>query len=262
MNHKDLLDSVVSNMASTTSEETTEVPMEEEISTDDMMKLPISTGETFLIDPESFDWNVAVTKIPEMEANNAAILKMMQFIIASDSNDDSEEHINGLHNIIKQLEEHLDGFQIKPSYDILDPDINEDRLDKLTKKATALIFDTFCVSQTMYMNTSLYSAMKLMANDKINIEKGEAISSDDIDEMLYGSDNDTETMFKVIIKDGAVFRIVEDDECAPDEVGMILPGDNDDEDIIFVNAKTIFEAHTLAEKTIKEINETGGTING
>jgi hypothetical protein len=43
---------------------------------------------------------------------------------------------------------------------------------------------------------------------------------------------------------------------------MILPGDTDDEDVIFVNAKTIFEAHAFAEKLIKEINETGGTING
>ena len=66
MNHKDLLDSVVANMASTTSEETTEVPMEEEINSDEMIKLSISTGEQFLIDPNTFDWDTAVSKIPEI----------------------------------------------------------------------------------------------------------------------------------------------------------------------------------------------------
>lgn len=264
MNHKDLLDSVVANMASTTSEETTEVPMEEEeINSDEMIKLSISTGEQFLIDPNTFDWDTAVSKIPEMEANHEAMMKMIRLIlnIRNFNNEDDLAAKDDLHNIIGQLEEYLKGFQILPGYDIFDDEIDKDRLEKLVKKAMLLIFDSFCVSQTMYRNISLYSAMKLMATDKINIEKGEAISSDDIDEMLYGSD-DTPTMFKVVIKGTEIVSIVEDDNCAPDEVGMILPGDTNDEDVIFVNAKTIFEAHAFAEKLIKEINETGGTING
>ena len=264
MNHKDLLDSVVANMASTTSKETTEVPMEEEINPDEMIKLSISTGEQFLIDPNTFDWNTAVSKIPEMEANHEAMMKMMQLIlnIRNFNNEDDLDAKDALHNIIGQLEEYLNGFEILPGYDIFDDEIDKDRLEKLVKKAMLLIFDSFCVSQTMYRNISLYSAMKLMATDKINIEKGEAISSDDIDEMLYGSDDDTPTMFKVVIKGTEIVSIVEDDNCAPDEIGMILPGDTDDENVIFVNAKTIFEAHAFAEKLIKEINETGGTING
>lgn len=266
MNHKDLLDSVVANMASTTSEETTEVPMEEEINVnpDEMIKLTISTGEQFLIDPNTFDWDTAITKIPEMETNHEAMMKMMQLIlnIKDFNNNDAVDEKEALHNIIGQLEEYLKGFEILPGYDIFDDEIDKDRMDKLIKKAMLLIFDSFCVSQTMYRNISLYSAMKLMATDKINIEKGEAISSDDIDEMLYGSNDDTPTMFKVVIKGTEIVSIVEDDNCAPDEIGMILPGDTDDEDVIFVNAKTIFEAHAFAEKLIKEINETGGTING
>lgn len=253
MNHKDLLDSVVANMASTTSEETTEVPMEEEINSDEMIKLSISTGEQFLIDPNTFDWDTAVSKIPEMEANHEAMMKMIRLIlnIRNFNNEDDLAAKDDLHNIIGQLEEYLKGFEILPGYDIFDDEIDKDRMEKLVKKAMLLIFDSFCVSQTMYRNISLYSAMKLIAGKPY--DTGHPISSDDIDEMLYGSDDDTPAMFKVVIKGTEIISIVEDDNCAPDEVGMILPGDTDDEDVIFVNAKTIFEAHAFAEKLIKEV---------
>ena len=265
MNHKDLLNSVVANMASTTSEETIEVPMEEEetnINPDEMIKLTISTGEQFLIDPNTFDWDTAITKIPEMETNHEAMMKMMKFIlnIKDFNNNDAVSEKETLHDIIGQLEKYLKGFEIIPGYYLFDNEIDKDRMDKLVKKAMLLIFDTFAVSQTMYRNISLFSAMKLIAGKPY--DTGHPISSDDIDEMLYGSNDDTPTMFKVVIKGTEIVSIVEDDNCAPDEIGMILPGDTDDEDVIFVNAKTIFEAHAFAEKLIKEINETGGTING
>lgn len=156
MNHKEFMDEIISGMmTSNTPEEMTE-SNNEDINTENTIKLTMSTGETYLIDAGTFDWDSAVNRLPQMLENEASLRNMM-FGLLTITDPESDESVEKINNIISQLIQYLEGYGITPNYEMFDENISP------YKKAMILLFDVNNISKEMSHNISLYSALKLMS---------------------------------------------------------------------------------------------------
>ena len=145
MDHKDFLNDVIKEMSSKTNDTK---PLEQEDSVEGMIKLKISTGETYLIDPKTFDWNASIRELSQLESN-ADQMRQMAFSVLNNASDEDLDFMIG------QLLKYLEGYQIDPQYERFDASMTKE------KKLMLLLFDTSNIISEMIKNISLFSAISM-----------------------------------------------------------------------------------------------------
>ena len=123
-NNKELFDEVINDMNNGAIDNT-----ETDDNMDNSIQLKLSTGDVYLVDPNTFDWDNAIKNLPSM--------------------------IETVKRIIKQVEDFMEGFQIHVSYERFDPNISD------YKKAMMLVFDANNVVRTIVHNTQM---MEMLSN--------------------------------------------------------------------------------------------------
>lgn len=152
MDHKDLLNEVIAGM--TEDKETTEIPNDVDDATiDNAIRLPLSTGEIFLVDVNAFDWENAVRNLSQIMDNEASFVRMATTLIQI-KGDESDEAKAWYERTINDLGEYLAGYQININYRDLNPDLSDHDIVAL------MLFDANNVTRIMEHNISLYSAMR------------------------------------------------------------------------------------------------------
>lgn len=170
MDHKEFLDNIVKEMSE---KETAQQNITEDENIDGMIKLKISTGEIYLIDPNTFDWDASIGEMQQLESNADQIRQMMFAVL----NNPPEEEID---NMTAQLMKYLEGYQINPNYERFDPEITKE------KKLMMLLFDTAGIIAEMSRNISLYSAISMFTRSasSLNSMNNIPVSNDDITSFL------------------------------------------------------------------------------
>lgn len=182
MNHKDLLNEVLAGM--TEDKRTTEIPNDVDDATiDNAIRLPLSTGEVFLVDVNAFDWENAVANLPQIMDNEVSFIRMATTLIQI-KGDESDEAKAWYERTIKDLGEYLAGYQINIDYRDLNPDLSDHDIVAL------MLFDANNVTRIMEHNISLYSAMRFATC--MSLEDTDADINDDtsIDFMAGIDDHD------------------------------------------------------------------------
>lgn len=153
MNHKDLLNEVLAGMTNE-DKKTTEIPNDVDDTTiDNAIRLPLSTGEIFLVDANAFDWENAVNNLPQIMDNETSFVRMATTLIQI-KGDESDEAKAWYERTIKDLGEYLAGYQININYRDLNPNLSDHDIVAL------MLFDANNVTRIMEHNISLYSAMR------------------------------------------------------------------------------------------------------
>ena len=153
MDHKDFLDDVIKGMTSNTNETK---PIEQEDSIDGMIKLKMSTGETFLIDPTKFDWDTAMKEFNQLDSNADQIRNMMFSVLNGASDEDID-------TMTSQLMAYLEGYQIDPEYERFDHNISKE------KRLMLRLFDTSTIIAEMSKNISLYYAISMFTKSDLGV---------------------------------------------------------------------------------------------
>lgn len=171
MNHKDLLNEVIAGMAE--DKKTTEIPNDDidDTTIDNAIRLPLSTGEIFLVDVNAFDWENAVNNLPQIMDNEVSFIRMATTLIQI-KGDESAEAKAWYERTIKDLGEYLAGYQINVNYRDLNPDLSDHDIVSL------MLFDANNVTRIMEHNISLYSAMRFATCMSL----GEDTTDDDTDD--------------------------------------------------------------------------------
>ena len=170
MDHKEFLDNILKEMSE---KETARQNITEDDNIDGMIKLKISTGEIYLIDPNTFDWDASIGEMQQLESNADQIRQMMFAAL----NNPPEEEID---NMTIQLMKYLEGYQINPDYERFDPEITKE------KKLMMLLFDTAGIIAEMSRNISLYSAISMFTKSpsSFNSTNKTPLSNNDITAFL------------------------------------------------------------------------------
>lgn len=246
MDHKDLLDSVISGMAEKGATKNVDIP-EVEIDQDDAanaIQLSLSTGETYLVDPEGFDWNNAMQSLGQLSENETAFRNMMFGLIniAHEDSDEAKKHIS---KVINDLTEYLKGYQIQVDYKQFN--------DKLTdlEIAMLLLFDVNNVTRTMNHHISIYSMMTMLTpvigGTNPFVDFGEPT------EEMMNSTNENDKVY-LVKADGTeggitITSITETDDYSPDMVGVVDDsGSGTGSYEVIVYATDVKEARVKAEK--------------
>ena len=171
MNHKDLLNEVIAGMTEE-DKKATEIPNDVDDATiDNAIRLPLSTGEIFLVDVNAFDWENAVNNLPQIMDNEVSFIRMATTLIQI-KGDESDEAKAWYERTIKDLGEYLAGYQININYRDLNPDLSDHDIVAL------MLFDANNVTRIMEHNISLYSAMRFATCMSFN-EDTEGDDTDD-----------------------------------------------------------------------------------
>jgi hypothetical protein len=170
MDHKEFLDNIVKEMSDKTAAQKN---ITEDDNLDGMIKLKISTGEIYLIDPSTFDWDASIGEMQQLESNADQIRQMMFAVL----NNQPEEEIDIM---TAQLMKYLEGYQINPDYERFDPEITKE------KKLMMLLFDTAGIIAEMSRNISLYSAISMFtkSSSSVNSMDKTPLPNDDITAFL------------------------------------------------------------------------------
>lgn len=121
---------------------------------DDSIQLRMSTGEVYLVDPDTFDWDNAIANLDKMIENEATLNNLMFTLLGID-NPNEEDTMEYIDNSIKELENFMDNLQIHPDYEKFDPNISK------YKKLIFMVFDAMNTVKIMNHNTSMYQALQM-----------------------------------------------------------------------------------------------------
>lgn len=121
---------------------------------DDSIQLRMSTGEVYLVDPNTFDWDNAIANLDKMIENEATLHNLMFTLLGID-NPNEEDTVEYIDNSIRELENFMDNLQIHPDYEKFDPNISK------YKKLVFMVFDTMNTVKVMNHNTSMYQTLQM-----------------------------------------------------------------------------------------------------
>jgi hypothetical protein len=167
MDHKDLLNDVVKNMATTNEEEVVGGQMNG--GSDDMdagIPLYLSIGETYMMDANVYDWEKSVELLPQMETNMMGIRGIMRSLVDSaygrkpEDGDDTtlaQRAISEFTNFFKQYQIDIDYkkyFEGKPD--------TEESGDIAI--AMLMGFDAMNIIATIKEHTVTYQTIKVLQN--------------------------------------------------------------------------------------------------
>ncbi len=263
MDHKDLLNDVVKNMA------TNNAPKEDVISQEELtnsIPLVLSVGEQFLVNAKEYDWNSAVEKLPIMEMNMAGIRGIMRSLVdkvfGKIPNDrDENEDLAG--KAIDEFNKFFKMFGIDIDYKSYFKDGKEPE-EEMGKLAIAMLmgFDAYAISATMKENTTNYQTLTVLQQaysslDEI-IHDNEEIANDIIPEGNIIENDEKKTYrvagkYVVIVDDQGdeamslkeIVDVKEIDYVAPDEQYIVDIDDIDDNERIVIASTTVM-AYTIS----------------
>ena len=167
MDHKDLLNDVVKNMATTNEEEVVGGQMNGGSDAIDAgIPLYLSIGETYMMDAQVYDWEKSVELLPQMDANMMGIRGIMRSLVDSaygrkPENDDdttlAQRAINEFTNFFKQYQIDIDYkkyFEGKPD------------TEECGDIAIAMLmgFDAMNIIATIKEHTVTYQTIKVLQN--------------------------------------------------------------------------------------------------
>ena len=78
---------------------------------DDSIMLTMSTGETYLVDVASFDWDGGVKNLSKMIENENSLINIM-FTLLRITDPNTEENAKTIESIVEQVDNFMDGFHI------------------------------------------------------------------------------------------------------------------------------------------------------
>lgn len=229
MDHKEFLDDVINDMASDATEN-------EDM--DNSIQLKMSTGEVYLVDPNTFDWNKAVMNLPQMIENESALCSIM-FSLLNVTDPTTEDSVKFIKHTIEQLEDFMGNLQVHPRYENFDPNISD------YKKATFMVFDAMNVVQIMNHHTKMFEAMSILSSmnahechcDCCNHEED---SSEEKKILRVVGVTDEQYNVKIVDYEGS--------DCPPDKIG-IPEYDDDGNMVVFVCCRNtdegLKEAHEI-----------------
>jgi hypothetical protein len=167
MDHKDLLNDVVKNMATTNEEEVVGGQMNGGSDAIDAgIPLYLSIGETYMMDAQVYDWEKSVELLPQMETNMMGIRGIMRSLVDSaygrkPENDDdttlAQRAISEFTNFFKQYQIDIDYkkyFEGKPD--------TEESGDIAI--AMLMGFDAMNIIATIKEHTVTYQTIKVLQN--------------------------------------------------------------------------------------------------
>lgn len=255
MDHKDLLDSVVKNMASAT-DNIPQQPSQEDI--DKSIHLELSTGDTFLVDTANFDWVKAIENLDQMTENENAFINMMSSCIRPSDDEGYKEWLNAM---IVNLTEYLKGYEIEVDYKTINPNITDREIVML------MAFDANNITRTMK-----YHVMKFMYDtgyDRAAFVVAKDDKEDPLKEWINGlsttPEEDPNTLWKCIlfcddlgnIESASINKV---DDFVPDEF-MVVCNEKEDNNIsVVVSAPSERKAWETAEELFSDTIESSDII--
>ena len=159
MNHKDLLDSVITGMTAKEEavEETKTTDEDEDLETNgNCIKIKLAVGAKFTIDASTFDWSGAVAHIPQMMANVNEFVKIQTGLINA-ATDDSDLAKAFIADSIKQLSAYLESYDVHIDYRTVCAGLTDHQL------AQVLLFDANNITKTLLHHITMYDAIRFIS---------------------------------------------------------------------------------------------------
>jgi len=244
MDHKDFMDSVIAGMTETT--DNAETPVENNFPNPDeeanSIRLELSTGDTFLVDPNTFDWGRAAENLGQMTANEAEFRRMAKNVINASHDTSPEAKLCAdkfIKDTIDAVADYLSGYQIRINYREAYPGATDVEI------ALIMIFDANNITRTMVHHTMVFMLLSMEAKSSMD------------DENEYPDGFDYVPMYCVTVKfaedDGepTILSVEETDDWKPDEVGVV-DDDGQDRYTVYIPASSPEEASEIALKSFKE----------
>lgn len=133
---------------------------------EDKIEINLSTGETFLLDSNDFDWSTAIKNFDDSKSNENVMINIMRLML--DMATPNDELIS---NVTQNVKNCMDSLDIHPDYKSHDPNISDQKLLML------MVFDALNTIKTL----NCHIMMHMMVN-----ESNETEVSDDEIENTYG----------------------------------------------------------------------------
>lgn len=210
MDHKELFDEVINETQQDVAETV-------EDNLDNCIQLKLSTGEIYLVDANTFDWDNAVKNLTSMIENEDALRSMM-FALLNVEDPNEAKATEMINDTIKQLETFMENFQVHANYEQFDPNITP------YKKAMFMVFDANNVVRTMSHHTEMYNMIHQISMITNDLEHDIC----DCPECDHERDNHPYQIFKVtaITTDGGLtIESIEPGYCSPDEIDIVMEED-------------------------------------
>ena len=133
---------------------------------EDKIEINLSTGETFLLDSNDFEWSTAIKNFDDSKSNENVMINIMRLML--DMATPNDELIS---NVTQNVKNCMDSLDIHPDYKSHDPNISDQKLLML------MVFDALNTIKTL----NCHIMMHMMVN-----ESNETEVSDDEIENTYG----------------------------------------------------------------------------
>ena len=211
MNHKDLLDSVITGMTAKEEavEETKTIDEDEDLETNgNCIKIKLAVGAKFTIDASTFDWSGAVAHIPQMMANVNEFVKIQTGLINT-ATDDSDLAKAFIADSIKQLSAYLESYDVHIDYRTVCAGLTDHQL------AQVLLFDANNITKTLLHHITMYDAIRFIS---ASASSGPVMTGVDL---ASNPDESAETSVKVgggLAEDDAVYLV----EASAGEGGLTI----------------------------------------
>ena len=209
MNHKDLLDSVITGMAAKEEavEETKSIDADDALETNDnCIKISLAVGAEFKLDATTFDWTGAVAHIPQMMANENEFVKLQTGLINA-ATDDSDIAKAFIADSIKQLSAYLESYDVHIDYRTVCAGLTDHQL------AQVLLFDANNITKTLLHHITMYDAIRFISASSGPVMTGADLASN--------PDESAETGVKVgggLAEDDAIYLV----EASAGEGGLTI----------------------------------------
>lgn len=225
MDHKELFDEVINETHQDAAE-----AVDDNI--DNCIQLKLSTGEMYLVDANTFDWDNAVKNLTSMIENEDALRSIM-FALLNVEDPSEAKATEMINDTIKQLETFMDNFQVHANYEQFDSNITS------YKKALFMVFDANNIVRTMSHHTEMYNMIHQISMITDDLEHNIC----DCPECDHEHDDHPYQIFKVTAvttEGGTTIDSIEPGFCSPDEIDIIM--EYDGKMVVHVCSKDFTEA--------------------
>ena len=285
MDHKDLLNDVVKNMATTSTEEENITSTSEAVDYgNETIDIQLSTGDTYSIKVSEFDWDLAVKNLQLMDINIHNINVLVNALFST--NDDNpavaqlkeraaELQVEPVDLVISELSKFLISYNVTFNY-------TEKFSNDIPMETIALLmaYDAQIITRTLHEHVTIYNAMVMFRSadneidrmlDSLHDDLPEEVkqyANDDIaisssnKELMYveGKIEESDTGIASLVKDSLSVDIRYDEAMDPSKQYIVCMNDNETVGV-FVMARSTNEAISIATDIFNEfVNDYNTTV--
>lgn len=176
MNHKDLLDSIVSSMSAPAQEQTT--PNDTIIN--DTIKIPFMTGRVYEIPAAEIDWGKLSESANELLDSENTLRAMMNGLVIAIAKETPEGVVALVNNYNESVDNLFKSFNLDPGYELLEVEVDD------VNMLMAKLFDGLTLVSTLKMYLSIHSFSQLMFS--LNEQTDELTNLSDLMDMNESTD--------------------------------------------------------------------------